>query len=415
MRRTQQRVVILGAGITGTGVALSLATRGLPVTLIDQDHIPMNRASLRNEGKIHLGLIYANDPTLDTARLQLRGALQFQSLLKRWIGARADSLSRSTDFFYLVARDSVLSPDQLRHHYRLVEDLYRELIAADPSLDYLGQRPEHLFQPCPLSALTDVFQIRRLSAAYRTAEKAIDTDELAGLLRSAICNAPEVTFLPGRKVLGIARANGQFNLDGASPEGRWQLSADQVVNAMWENRIRFDHMLGIDCPKGWVHRLKYRVIAQLPKKLNGAPSVTMVLGPYGDVVVRENGTSYLSWYPLGLQGWTHDTAPPASWEAPCRGEIDPARSQAIAHDILRAIDAWYPGIGESQRILVDAGAIVAYGKTDVGDASSGLHSRTHVGVTSVEGYHSIDPGKLTTAPLFAEEAADRVYARVSRE
>jgi hypothetical protein len=81
----------------------------------------MNRASLRNEGKIHLGLIYANDPSLATVRLQLRGALQFKALLRRWIGARADALSRSTTFFYLVARDSVLSPDVLRQHYFFVE------------------------------------------------------------------------------------------------------------------------------------------------------------------------------------------------------------------------------------------------------------------------------------------------------
>ncbi len=413
MRRTHHPIVVIGSGITGTGVALSLATRGFPVTLIDQDDIPMNRASLRNEGKIHLGLIYAQDPSFATARMQLGGALRFQSLLRRWVGARAESLSRSTAFFYLVAADSVLSADQLGRHYTLVEDLYRELIAADPSLDYLGERPERLFRPCALSALTGVFEISRLSAAYSTEEKAIDTDELAKVLRSAIRDSPNVTFLPARKVLGITRANGRFTLEGIGPEGCWKLGADQVVNAMWENRIYFDRMLGIDCPKGWVHRLKYRVIAQLPKKLRDAPSVTMVLGPYGDVVIRENGTSYLSWYPVGLQGWTHDTAPPASWEAPCRGAVSPEKSQAIARDILQGIDAWYPGIGESHPVLVDAGAIVAYGKSDVGDASSGLHTRTHIGVTSIDGYHSIDPGKLTTAPLFAEEAANRICKQAS--
>jgi hypothetical protein len=45
----------------------------------------MNRASLRNEGKIHLGLIYANDPSRETAFLQLRGALRFRRTLTRWI------------------------------------------------------------------------------------------------------------------------------------------------------------------------------------------------------------------------------------------------------------------------------------------------------------------------------------------
>lgn len=134
-----------------------------------------------------------------------------------------------------------------------------------------------------------------------------------------------------------------------------------------------------------------------------------MLGPYGDVVVRGNGTAYLSWYPIAMQGWSHELAPPAAWNGPCRGEVDDDQSRSLARQILAAIDAWYPGMGQSRPILVDAGAIVAYGKTDVGDAASALHDRTQIGVTSMGGYHSVDPGKLTTAPLFAQLAADRVY------
>lgn len=338
----------------------------------------------------------------------MTGALRFRSLLKRWLGGGADSLRLSSAFLYLVAKDSLLSSAALEHHYRAVEELYRDLLRADPRLDYLGEQPERLFQQCPLSALAGLLDTSRFTAAYCTAEKAIDHDELARLLRKAISEAPQVKFLPRHKVLGISRANGGFRLEGAGPEGPWQMEAGQIVNAMWENRIAFDRMIGADCPAGWVHRLKYRVIAQLPEKLHGAPSATMVLGPYGDVVIRGNGTAYLSWYPIGLQGWTHELSPPPSWNAACRGEPDEARARSLAGEILAAIDAWYPGIGESRPILIDAGAIVAYGKTDVGDAASALHDRTRVGVTSLDGYHSVDPGKLTTAPLFAEEAADRV-------
>jgi glycine/D-amino acid oxidase-like deaminating enzyme len=100
-------VAVLGAGLTGVATALELAGRGARVTLIEQDERPLNRASLRNEGKIHLGLIYANDPSLRTARLQLRGSLQFRTLLSRWMGATAERLGRSTPFVYLVAGDSL--------------------------------------------------------------------------------------------------------------------------------------------------------------------------------------------------------------------------------------------------------------------------------------------------------------------
>jgi hypothetical protein len=243
---------------------------------------------------------------------------------------------------------------------------------------------------------------------FLTQELAIDTDALALALRDAVGESEGIDFLPEHKVLSVERANGLLRIEGTNPNGTWRIDTDQVVNALWENRIAFDRMIGVNCPTGWVHRLKYRVIAQVPGKLRGGPSATMVLGPYGDVVVRADGTAYLSWYPIGLQGWTHEISPPAAWNSPCRGEIEEAKSRSLARDILGAIDARYPGMGESRPILVDAGAIVAYGKTDVDDASSALHDRTQIGVTSIEGYHSVDPGKLTTAPLFAKRAADRV-------
>src|SRR5260221_14688049 len=111
MTRDHVPVLIAGAGLQGSCIALELTRRGLRVVLLDQDEQPMNRASLRNEGKIHLGLLWANDPTLESARLQLTGALRFRRLLERWIGWSANRLRTSTPFTYVVAHDSVLAPD----------------------------------------------------------------------------------------------------------------------------------------------------------------------------------------------------------------------------------------------------------------------------------------------------------------
>jgi glycine/D-amino acid oxidase-like deaminating enzyme len=57
---------MLGAGIQGICIALELAKNGRSVTIMDQDSKPFNRASLRNEGKIYLGLVYINDPSFGT-------------------------------------------------------------------------------------------------------------------------------------------------------------------------------------------------------------------------------------------------------------------------------------------------------------------------------------------------------------
>ena len=59
--KTSENVAVLGAGLQGACVALELARRGYRVLLIDQSSGCMQRASLASEGKIHLGLVYAND------------------------------------------------------------------------------------------------------------------------------------------------------------------------------------------------------------------------------------------------------------------------------------------------------------------------------------------------------------------
>jgi glycine/D-amino acid oxidase-like deaminating enzyme len=405
------RVAVLGAGLTGVGTALELAKRGVSVTLVDQDPRPMNRASLRNEGKIHLGLIYANAGSLRTAAQQLNGALRFRSLLGRWIGCHAERLERSTPFWYVVANDSLLSADRLAEHYGALQSLYEESVSDDRSLDYLGKRPQRLWDWCQRQTLEQHLNGDRFIAGFKTEEVAIDTDELARTLRAAVADSPFIQFLPEHSVRGVVRRHGFLRVEGTAPEGSWTIEADHVVNALWENRLAIDATLGIAAAPGWLYRLKYRVIARLPERLRDGPSVTMVLGAYGDVVIRRDGTAYLSWYPSGLQGWSHELAPPAGWAPACRGDVPEGDARRMAMEIIRHIDAWYPGIGECEPLVVDAGAIVAYGHTDVDDRSSVLHDRSRIGVVSHDGYHSADPGKLTTAPMVAVQAADAVIGQ----
>ena len=70
-RSLSKDVIVIGAGLTGSCVALELANQGFKVALLEQDSVPMNRASRRNEGKIHLGLIYAADPSFSSVPKQL--------------------------------------------------------------------------------------------------------------------------------------------------------------------------------------------------------------------------------------------------------------------------------------------------------------------------------------------------------
>ncbi|MGH9013049.1 MAG: FAD-dependent oxidoreductase [Acidimicrobiia bacterium] len=402
------RVAVLGAGMQGVCTALELARRGVAVELFDQDDTAVNRASLRNEGKIHLGFVYANDPTSSTANLMLEGALRFRRLLDRWTHGGFASIPTSHPFNYLVAGNSLVGTERLREHYEKVQQRYRERTTEDAGLDYLGGRPALIVRPLTRGELRATSP-ETVVAGFATAEVAIHLPTAVALLRDAM-TASSVRFHKRRRIRAVQRSTSGFRVDGTGPDGTWSLGCDQVVNTLWDGRLAVDATMGLVPDRPWIYRLKYRVLVRLPKVLRASASASLVLGPYGDVVVHPGGTGYVSWYPGCMRAWSEELAPPASWDAACRGILDAADASDIARRAFNGADPWFPGIAAAEPFTVDAGVIFAFGRTDIDDPSSELHRRDTIGVRSCDGYHTVNTGKLTTAPMFAVDAADRVTA-----
>src|ERR1700760_4899239 len=120
------RVGILGGGLQGCCVALSLAERGIEVTLFDRNDELLSRAAVANEGKIHLGYMYANDTSHSTARMMVRGALAFAPFFSRHLGLPLNSMKVSRPAAYVVHRDSQRDAEQVSHYLASVHAIIRE-------------------------------------------------------------------------------------------------------------------------------------------------------------------------------------------------------------------------------------------------------------------------------------------------
>src|SRR5947207_9043112 len=123
------RVGVLGGGLQGCCIALALADRGVRVTLFDKNETLLSRAAIANEGKIHLGYMYAGDPTLATAKTMMAGALAFAPFLERYLGRPARSFSLSVPATYIVHRDSQVNAELVCAYLTTVHELINE--AAD--------------------------------------------------------------------------------------------------------------------------------------------------------------------------------------------------------------------------------------------------------------------------------------------
>jgi glycine/D-amino acid oxidase-like deaminating enzyme len=404
-RQAVKRAVVLGAGIQGVCAALVLARQGYRVTLVDRARRALDGASLRNEGKIHLGFVYANDPSMRTSYLMLETALQFAGLVEGFVGHAIDwAALKSRPFVYYVAHDSLVERAQVREHYERMQAHYLDVIAQDRAQAYLGERPDRLFS-YDLPEAAKAVRAGYAEPLAATAEVAVELPAFCGLLRAAAGAHERIACRFGIEVEAVLpAAGGGWTAVGMARSDRaaWHAAGDIVVNCLWDGRLKVDRSVGLVPDRPWVHRLKYRLLGRLPERLRGLPSMTFVLGPYGDVVTYPSGQAYLSSYASCVTGCSSALAPPAVWQAPCRGEAPAEEAAAVECDVLAALDAILPGIGETQVEAVDAGMIFSWGDGSLADPLSEVHRRCDTGIHCKQGYFSIDTGKFTNAPYYAE-------------
>ena len=399
---------ILGAGILGTCAALEIADRGGRVTLVERRAEPLCEASLHNEGKLHLGLTYAADPSLRTVRTMLYGASRFLDVLARWIPADTLRGLYARPFDYVVLADTQVPPDAGDRHFAAVEAAWRDLAPAPGLPPAAADRP--FWRRLSAAELTARYDPGRVAAAYETAEIAVAPWGLAPLLRQAVARHPRIEWLGRTRITGIEPARGGHAVLVEGPAGRGRIGPfASVVNALWANRPWLDRMLGIEQPGPWLTRFKVGVHVQGPPP-DDLRSVTAILGPYGDVVVHADGRTYLSWYPDCMLG-TSDRPELHDWAARAAG-ID---RQGIARRTMAAMAALHPAARPllerpEGEIDIQGGAIYALAVSDIDDRASRLHRRHDVGIQSRGSYHSVDTGKFTLGPAMAIDVADRVRA-----
>jgi glycine/D-amino acid oxidase-like deaminating enzyme len=404
-----KRVAVLGGGLQGCCVALALADRGMKVVLIDRNDRLLSRAAIANEGKIHLGYMYAGDPTLATARTMMAGALAFAPFFARHLGRDPDLMTHSDPAVYAVHRDSQHDVAEVSGYLKAVHGLIGEA-AEGRERSYFGMDLRQALREWTVAEREARFDGERVLGAFSSPETAIDPVELADQLRALIAASPSIEVRLGETVVSVGEDGTQVSVTTLGNDGTLRDRYWQVVNALWDGRLAIDATMGVRPPRQWLHRFKYGVTYRRPSAEKPF-SATFISGPFGEVVGYRDGITYLTWYPACMRAVWRDIAPPDHPTFP----DEPLRS-AIIEGTFDGLKALVPALAATDprhlsEATVRGGVIVAWGETDIDDPTSGLHSRFAIGVRSFGPYHSVDPGKLTMAPYFAEICAERIAPR----
>ena len=395
---------MLGSGIQGISTALALNNAGWDVELIDRSQAPMMRTSLTGEGKLHLGYVYGNDPSLETAALMVEGALQFGRLLDEWVHRPIDwNALRSEPFTYAILADTLVSDNNLAEHYHQVDNLIEAYFKDGAS--YAGL-PTFLRTKKRVSTHAAGYT-GDVIAAYSTSEVSVDPMLLRNHLIASL-ESFQIAFRPNTTVKQVSRSSADgFSVELAKSDGSsTSIQVDAVVNCLWDSRIQIDATIGIISPRPCIYRMKYAVHGTIRTRPALPLTTTFALGPYGDVVCRNNGRVYLSWYPDCLGGIVIGNRTPDSWESELRTSEITAHRKEIVTKTINALAERLAFLRDIEVDAITAGVIVAWGESDIDKPTSKLHQRNEIGVTHYDGYVSVDTGKFTTAPLFASRVVE---------
>ena len=384
----------------GCCTALCLAEKGRKVWLFDQSDVPLSGASRWNEGKIHLGFLYAASRSIETARRLIPGGLRFKPIIERLIERSITPWISQDDEIYLFHRDSVV-PFKVAGAY--FDDVC-EVIAEHPDAgNYVSEITKTSCQLLQPSELANICNPEIISSAMRVPERSVSTVQLANALADRVAQDPNITCAMSQRVVDL-------HLTETNTGSRWtvETALDQfgtfsaVVNALWEGRPKIDQQALGKSDSKTHHRYRVSAFITTSRKLDHS-SVVIAAGPFGDVKNYNGRQFYMSWYPAGLLAQGEETTPPPI------PDLSAADKKLIVARIERGLTPVLPGVSgilhNANEIQIEGGWVYAQGEGRLENPASSLHGRSLIGLNQTGTYFSVDTGKYSVAPLLAESLA----------
>ena len=371
----------------GCLAALALARAGKRVVLFERKDRLMVGASRGNEGKVHLGFTYGLDRTDATRSVMLRYGRQFETALSSLIDISTERLFLHRRQYYAVHQDSALPDDGVARHMQAISAALSD--GAD------GGAVDAAVRQLSPAERTAQFS-DRVRDVWEVPEGTVDCVALGRIVDAAVRAEPRIELRLSTRIGAISDDDRPVIRDA---DGDVLGQFDRVVNAAWDDMPRIEKQARAATPD-YCLRAKAGFIARMT---GGEPAMplTTVYGPFGDIVPQGNGTSYISWYPACLMGFTTEIEDGHAWYDRLIERFD---FDGAFHDSVAAFAALIPGFAaEPEPVRRLGGPILAVAVTDIPDLGSRLHQRTHFGFHRRGNVISVDTGKLTCGPGLALE------------
>ena len=383
-------VLVIGGGITGVGIALDAAARGLSVALAEKDDFAAGTSG-RSSRLVHGGLRYLEHGEFGLVR---------ESLRERGILLRlAPHLVRPVPM-YMLAGD-------LRHRatYRAGLTAY-ELLAAGRNIGYHRSVSAGRIRAAIPGLGAPSRGFRYFECQVDDARLTIEVARTAAAFGALLANHARVT-----KLLGDGRVTGAVVADELTGQ-RFEVRARAVVNAagVWADqvtRLAGDGLAGGGLTGGGLTGGGGRLTPSKGVHLVFAPGAVRTTAALVAPSAAGDGR-YIFIVP-----W-EDRVYAGTTDTPHAGDLDhPAVDAADRDYLLAAVARNFPGVTERDVVASWAGLRPLLNQdSELGDARTSDLSRNHAVFTDPFGLITITGGKLTTYRAMAEDLVDRVAANL---
>ncbi len=407
-------VLVIGGGITGAGIALDAAARGLSVALVEKDDFAAGTSG-RSSRLVHGGLRYLEHGEFGLVR---------ESLRERGVLFRlAPHLVRPVPM-YMLAGDL-----RSQATYRVGLTGY-ELLAAGRNIGYhRSVNAGQVRAAIPgLGARSRGF--RYFECQVDDARLTIEVARAAQAAGARLANHARVTGL-----LGDGRVTGAVVADEMTGQ-RFEVRARAVVNAagVWADqvtRLAGAGLAGAGLAGAGLAGAGLAGAGLAGAGLAGAGLAGAGLAGAGGGRLLPSKGVHLVFAPGAVRTTAALVAPSGAddgryifivpWEdrvyagttdTPYPGDLDhPAVDAADRDYVLSAVARNFPGVTERDVVASWAGLRPLLSEDEeLGDARTSDLSRNHAIFTDLPGLFTITGGKLTTYRAMAEDLVDRIVA-----
>ncbi len=392
-------VLVIGGGITGAGIALDAAARGLSVALVEKDDFAAGTSG-RSSRLVHGGLRYLEHREFGLVResLRERGILfRLAPHLVRPVPMymlAGDLRSRATYRAGLAGYELLAAGRNIGYHRSVSAEQVREAIPGIGGLGQLGGRGRGFrYFECQVDDARLTIEVAR-------------TAQASGALLANHARVEELR--------GDGRVTGAVVADEMTGQ-RFEVRARAVVNAagIWAERVTRLAGAGLAGASAGAGPAGAGPAGAGGVRLLPSKGVHLVFAP-GAVrttaaLVAPSGAGDGRF--IFIVPW-EDRVYAGTTDTPYTGDLDHPGIDAADRDyILSAVARNFPGVTERDVVASWAGLRPLLSQDEeLGDARTSDLSRRHAIFTGPFGLFSITGGKLTTYRAMAEDLVDRVAA-----